>query len=101
MILRTIYLSTLTTEYVYATTEGPIDPTGAVVSFSFPQVGSEPTVWHQGVWEGLPVGDSFRSTAKYCIPAGTLVPGKYAVWIKVDGQPESPVRQVGYLRVGI
>ncbi len=101
--MKRVQLSELTSEYIYVTTKGPMDPTTALVSFAFCDPDDEPTTYYDGTWDGTATvhGSTYSATAKILVgPADTIVAvGRWAVWIKVDGTPEAPIRHVGYLTI--
>lgn len=97
-----IAISKLTDEYVEVTSEGPMDPTGADVSFAFTQGDDEPTVWITGEWggEATQVASNLYQAPAMGRP-GTLDEGVWRIWVKLDAtNGETPVRPVGYVKVG-
>lgn len=99
--MNRVHLSGLTEEYVYATTTGPVDPTGNTVQFAFTAPYAQPVSWVAGLWDSTPAttlsNGKFQATAKVLLTPGQLATGKWWVWVQVVGSPESPVRQPGVL----
>jgi len=75
------------------------DPTNFKVDFAFtPAEDIPPTTWYVGDWDVA----RNRVFARVLVGPGSdavLLPGVYAVWIRVNAVPESPVRMVGTLRI--
>lgn len=101
-----ITISSLSTEYVQvpisATAAGtPVNPTSDQVQFAFLATGNPTTSdWVLGSWETI----APNTYIAQCLvgPAGgvTLTAGTtYTIWIKVTDNPETPVRQVGLLKI--
>lgn len=102
-----VTISALSTEYVQvpvsATTAGvPINPTSDQVQFAFMATGN-PTSgdWHLGSWQTIApttyVAQILVGPGSGGVPltAGTT----YSIWVKVTDNPETPVRQVGLLKI--
>lgn len=103
----TAVLSTISLEYVKVPVNVKkngvyVDPTASPVSMAFlttkaalPDVGD----WEQASWEN---GLGHKYYIRCLVgPTGdvALAAGTYWVWIKVEDSPETPIRQVGSIRI--
>lgn len=74
-----------------------IDPTGYAVSLAFTTSEKiEPTTWIAGSWEQ----DGVNYKARVLVgPHGDVNPGEgvWALWVRLEDDPETPVRFSGYL----
>ena len=95
-------ISAVSVEYVYVPVTANVDLDEQPVTFAFVPGNAAPTgatSWAVGVWVGevAPV-----RTARVLIGPGTAVelqPGEFSVWVRVDDDPEEPVRKAGTLTV--
>jgi hypothetical protein len=103
-----ITLSALSTVYIcepfYVTQQGkPYDPTADAVQFAFQPAGSPPSAgdWVAGAWWPAQQADGGWVAQILIGPAAatSLVPGSYAIWAKVAGNPEVPVGVCGRLEI--
>lgn len=102
-----ITMSSLSTEYVQvpisATAAGvPVNPTSDQVQFAFMATGNpSPGDWHLGSWETIAPNTYIAQclvgpgSGGVTLTAGTT----YSIWVKVTDNPETPVRQVGLLKI--
>jgi hypothetical protein len=100
-------ISSLSTEYVQvpvsATAAGVnVNPTSDSVQFAFMATGNPtPSDWHTGTWTTIAPTTYLAQilvgpdNGGVTLTAGTT----YAIWVKVTDNPETPVRQVGLLKI--
>lgn len=79
-----------------------IDPTLFPVKLAFVKGLAEPEAgdWQDATWET----DGDDHLARCLVgPGGTveLDPGHYTVWVRVEGNPEMPIRPAGTLMIGM
>jgi hypothetical protein len=95
-----LQVSSASKQYVTVPVEEEItdgDPTGDVVSLSFPNVGSEPTAFVSGSW--LTVAGIYYAQALVGPGATVLAVGFYDIYVKVTDSPEIPVIRAGLLEI--
>lgn len=109
------YVSVLSAEFikvrVQATVNGvtPYNPTADVVQFACPAREADPVGgdWFNGQWETETIVTPNGTVAIYralgLIGSGgkVLARGSYDVYVKIFDNPETPVRFVGVLEVGV
>lgn len=102
--------SALSCQYVQAavsaTVSGaPYNPTSDVVQFAFTRAPAAPgpSDWVAGSWDGATPRPPGSTYAAQCLvgPGGTitLAAGTYTMWIKITDTPETPVINVGLLKI--
>ena len=91
-------------EYLRALVRSQADPTGLVVEFALPPLGTDPTTWVVGEWEGPSesLGGLYNATARVLIGAGTALAnaeGSFSAFVRVQASPEAPVRYLGRVTI--
>ena len=97
-------LSRLSTEYVqiqvtFTIAGAPQNPTGDAVSMAFMDSGAIPVSgdWHAASWETA--GTSYFAQCLVGPGGVVLPPGAYVCWLKIQDNPEVPVRAPAQLTI--
>lgn len=96
--------SALSTEYVRVAIDAGVDPTADTVQMAFPLAGNQPTDWKSATWETDTATDPDTYYVRCLVGPGpggvvTLVYGLYDVYVKVNDNPETVVRNTGALAI--
>ena len=98
--------SALSTEYVRVAIDAGTDPTADTVQMAFPLAGSQPVTgdWKAATWRSSTSTDPDTYYVRCLVGPGpggliTLNNGLYDVYVKVNDNPETVVRNTGALAI--